>query len=189
MYSICILILILDMFCAGFPGRVYCLTAYSLSCRGRFGDTGSIWNMLLIIYMILIMFRFVWKNHFVTYKSIFNIYVTLCKNLLWQWCLKSTTARLLSTHLFPPNRYICFNFFGSSSFSFQVVYMSLIHYLIWNWHIYMLLYMQAPTEAPVLEEHQTGGPPFMSQQVCLCRSLSLYVCVHISRSSNIQYVS
>ena len=49
--------------------------------------------------------------------------------------------------------------------------------------------MQAPSEAPVLEEHQTGGPPFTHQQVCLCRSLSLYVCVHISRSSNIQYVS
>ena len=56
-------------------------------------------------------------------------------------------------------------------------------------YIYMLLYMQAPSEAPVLEEHQTGGPPFTHQQVCLCRSLSLYVCVHISRSSNIQCVS
>ena len=53
----------------------------------------------------------------------------------------------------------------------------------------MLLYMQAPSAAPVLEEHQTGGPPFTHQQVCLCRSLSLYVCVHISRSSNIQYLS
>ena len=49
--------------------------------------------------------------------------------------------------------------------------------------------MQAPTDAPVLEEHQTGGPPVTHQQVCDCRSLSLYVCVHISRSSNIQYVS
>ena len=49
--------------------------------------------------------------------------------------------------------------------------------------------MQVPSEAPVREEHQTGGPPLMSQQLCLCRSLSLYVCVHISRSSNIQYVS
>ena len=56
-------------------------------------------------------------------------------------------------------------------------------------YIYMLLYMQAPTDASVLEEHQTGGPPVTHQQVCLCRSLSLYVCVHISRSSNIQYVS
>ena len=44
----------------------------------------------------------------------------------------------------------------------------------------MLLYMQAPSEAPVLEEHQTGGPPFTHQQVCLCRSLSLYVCVSLS---------
>ena len=42
-------------------------------------------------------------------------------------------------------------------------------------YIYMLLYMQAPSEAPVHEEHQTGDPPFTSQQVCLCRSLSLYV--------------
>ena len=39
--------------------------------------------------------------------------------------------------------------------------------------------MQAPSEAPVLEEHQTGGPPFTSHQVCLCRSLYLYVCIHI----------
>ena len=41
--------------------------------------------------------------------------------------------------------------------------------------------MQAPSEAPVLEEHQTDGPPFTSQQVCLCRSLSLYVCVYTSQ--------
>ena len=46
----------------------------------------------------------------------------------------------------------------------------------------------AVSEAPVLEEHQTGGPPFTHQQVCLCRSLSLYVSIHISRSSNIKYV-
>ena len=44
----------------------------------------------------------------------------------------------------------------------------------------MLLYMQAPSEAPVREEHQTGGPPLTSQQVCLCRLLSLYVCVSLS---------
>ena len=43
----------------------------------------------------------------------------------------------------------------------------------------MLLYMQAPSEALVRKEHQTGGPPLTSQQVCLCRSLYLYVCVHI----------
>ena len=49
--------------------------------------------------------------------------------------------------------------------------------------------MQAPTDAPMLEEHQTGGPPVTHEQVCDCRSLSLYVCVHISSSSNIQYVS
>ena len=39
--------------------------------------------------------------------------------------------------------------------------------------------MQAPSEAPVREEHQTSGPLLTSQQVCLCRSLCLYVCVHI----------
>ena len=38
--------------------------------------------------------------------------------------------------------------------------------------------MQAPSEAPMHEEHQIGGPPLTSQHVCLCRSLSLYVCVH-----------
>ena len=43
----------------------------------------------------------------------------------------------------------------------------------------MLLYMQAPSEAPVCEEYQTGGPPLTSQQVCLPRSLSLYVCVYL----------
>ena len=128
------------MFYAGFPGRVYCLAAYSLSCRGRFTDTGIIWNMLLIIYMLLIMFRFVWKNHFVTYIYRQMKYVTLCRNLLWQWCLKSTKGRLLLTHLFPPNRYVCSTFFGSSSFSFQVAYMFPIHYFIWNLHIYATLY-------------------------------------------------
>ena len=55
-------------------------------------------------------------------------------------------------------------------------------------YIYALIYMQAPSEASIREELQIGGPPFTSHQVCLCRSLSLYVCVHISRSSNIQYV-
>ena len=30
-------------------------------------------------------------------------------------------------------------------------------------YIYMLLYMQAPSEAPMREEHQTGGPPLTSQ--------------------------
>ena len=39
--------------------------------------------------------------------------------------------------------------------------------------------MQAPSKAPLHEEHQTGGPPLTIQKVCLCRSLSLYVCVHI----------
>ena len=39
--------------------------------------------------------------------------------------------------------------------------------------------MKAPSEAPVREDHQTGGPPLMSQQVCLCRSVSLYICIHI----------
>ena len=81
MYWICILILILDMFCAGCPARVYCLAAYSLSCRGRFTDTGIIWNMLLI------MFRFVWKNHFVTYISLWHmlLYVgTCCDSGAWR---------------------------------------------------------------------------------------------------------
>ena len=81
------LILILDMFCVGCPGRVYCLAAYSLSCRGRFTDTGIIWNMLLIIYILLIMFRFVWKNHFVTYISLWHmlLYVgTYCDSGAWR---------------------------------------------------------------------------------------------------------
>ena len=40
--------------------------------------------------------------------------------------------------------------------------------------------MQAPSEALVHEEHQIGGPPLTSQQVHLCRSFSLYVCVSLS---------
>ena len=39
--------------------------------------------------------------------------------------------------------------------------------------------MKALSEALVREEPQTGAPPLTSQQVCLCRSLYLYVCVHI----------
>ena len=95
------------MFYAGYPRWVYCLATYSLSCRGRFPDTGIIWNMLLI------MFHFLWKNHF---TCIALKYVTLCRNLLWQWCLKSTKPRLFSTHLFPLARYVCFTFFGNIIF-------------------------------------------------------------------------
>ena len=42
--------------------------------------------------------------------------------------------------------------------------------------------MQAPSEAPVREEHQTGGPPLTSQQVCLCldRFLCTFVCTYLS---------
>ena len=44
----------------------------------------------------------------------------------------------------------------------------------------MLLYMQAPSEAPVREEHQTGGPPLTSQHVCLC--IAFFVCLCIAFS-------
>ena len=47
----------------------------------------------------------------------------------------------------------------------------------------MLLYMQAPSEAPMLEEHQTCGPPFTSQQVCLCLDHFLCTFVYISLSN------
>ena len=124
--------------------------------------------------MLLIMFRFLWKNHF---TCIALTYVTLCRNLLWQWCLKSTKARLLSTHLFPPAMYVCFAFFGNIIFRLGSIYVS--DSLFYMKLTYMLLYMQAPSEALVHEEHQTSGPPLTSQQVCLCTSLSLYICVHI----------
>ena len=42
--------------------------------------------------------------------------------------------------------------------------------------------MQAPSEAPVREEHQTGGPPLTSQQVCLCLDNFLCTFVYISFS-------
>ena len=42
--------------------------------------------------------------------------------------------------------------------------------------------MQAPSEALMLEEHQTGGPSFMSQQVCLCTDHFLCTFVYISFS-------
>ena len=157
------------MFYAGWPGWVYCIAAYSLSCRRRFPDTGIIWNMLLI------MFHFLWKNHF---TCIALTYVTLCRNLLWQWCLKSTKARLLSTHLFPPARYMYVSLYLVKSFSVHVVYMSLIHYFIWNWHI--CYFMQAFSEAPVREEHQIGGLPLTSQQVCSC--ITFFVCLCIAFS-------
>ena len=35
--------------------------------------------------------------------------------------------------------------------------------------------MQAPSEALVHEEHQIGGPPLTSQQVCLCIAFSSLV--------------
>ena len=45
----------------------------------------------------------------------------------------------------------------------------------------MVLYMKDPSEAPVREEHQTGGPPMTSQYVCLCldRFLCTFVYIHI----------
>ena len=116
MYSICILILILDMFCAGFPRKEYCLAAYSLSCRGRFADTGIIWNMLLI------MFPFVWKNNFSTYISLWHmlLYVgTCCDSGAWRapkrGCCQPTSSPQtgmyvflsLVVHHFPSRYYIC----------------------------------------------------------------------------------
>ena len=98
-HSICILILICNMFYVGCPWWVYCLTTYSLSCRGRFTYTGIIWNMLLIIYMLLIMFHFFWKNHFVTYISLWHmlLYVgTYCDSGAWraskQCCCQPTSS-------------------------------------------------------------------------------------------------
>ena len=42
--------------------------------------------------------------------------------------------------------------------------------------------MQAPSEAPVRKEHQTGGPPLTNQQVCLCldRFLCTFVYIYFS---------
>ena len=42
--------------------------------------------------------------------------------------------------------------------------------------------MQAPSEAPVLEEHQTGGPLFTSQQVCLC--IDRFLCTFVYTSQD-----
>ena len=128
------------------------------------------------------MYGFPWFGAFSLYVFvglyITLTYVTLCRNLLWQWCLKSIKARLLSTHLFPPSRYMYVSLYLVASFSIHVVYMSLIHYFIWNWHI--CYFIQAPSEAPVREEHQVGDPPLTSHQVCLC--ITFFVCLCIAFS-------
>ena len=65
-----------NMFYAGCPWWVYCLAAYSLSCRGRFADTGIIWNMLLIIYA----FNYV---SLCLEKSFCNLHIALTYMLLY----------------------------------------------------------------------------------------------------------
>ena len=40
--------------------------------------------------------------------------------------------------------------------------------------------MQAPSEAPVHEEHQIGDPPLTSQQVCLCITFFVRLCIAFS---------
>ena len=40
----------------------------------------------------------------------------------------------------------------------------------------MLLYA-GPSEAPVREEHQIGGQPLTSQQVCLCIAFFVRLCI------------
>ena len=37
--------------------------------------------------------------------------------------------------------------------------------------------MQAPSEAPVHEEHQIGDPPLTSQQVRLCITFFVHLCI------------
>ena len=78
----------------------------------------------------------------------------------------------------PRQVHACFAFFRNIIFHPCSIYVS--HSFYYMKLTYMLLYMQAPSEAPVHEEHQTGGPPLMSQHVCLCISLSLYICVSLS---------
>ena len=138
------------------------------------------------------MFLFLWNHHFSSMQYIclrffllseFDIcialtYVTLCRNLLRQWFLKSTKARLLSTHLFPPARYMYVSLSLVTSFSVHVVYMSHIHYFIWNWHI--CYFMQVPSEASMHEEHQIGDPPLTSHQVCLCITFFVRLCITFS---------
>ena len=40
--------------------------------------------------------------------------------------------------------------------------------------------MQDPSEAPVLEEHQIGDPPLTRQQVCLCITFFVRLCIAFS---------
>ena len=40
--------------------------------------------------------------------------------------------------------------------------------------------MQAPSEAPVCEEHQIGDPPLTSQQVRLCIAFFVRLCIAFS---------
>ena len=44
----------------------------------------------------------------------------------------------------------------------------------------MCYFMQAPSEAPVHEEHQIDGPPLTSQQVCLRIAFFVRLCIAFS---------
>ena len=65
-------------------------------------------------------------------------YFMLCRHPLSHWCLKRTKARLFLTRLFPPARYMYVSLSLKTSFSVHVVYMSMILFIIWIWH--MLFY-------------------------------------------------
>ena len=78
----------------------------------------------------------------------------------------------------PPARYMYVSLSLETSFFVHVVYVSLILFIIWNWHI--CYFMQASSEASVLEEHQIGDPPLTSQQVRLCIAFFVGLCIAFS---------
>ena len=64
-----------------------------------------------------------------------------------------------------------------TSFPIHVVYIFLI---LFFFEIDICYFMQASSEASLLEEHQIDDPPLMSQQVHLC--IAFFVCLCITFS-------
>ena len=73
-----------------------------------------------------------------------------------------------------------------TSFSFQVVYMSLIHYFIWSWHICYFICRPLVRHRCVKSTKPVTHRSRASRYVYVDRFLCTFV--YISWSSNIQYV-
>ena len=103
-------------------------------------------------------------------------YVTLCRNLVRQWCLKSTKSKLLVTHLSPPKVHVCFSFF--EKIIFHPCSICLVLFVLYD--IDLCYFMQAYSEAAVLEENQVnvvGDPPLPPPGTCMSHFLLKIHCL------------